>query len=278
MKQENDQNSNSNRKAVSTTTGSKTTSAQGEQSQKPKGTASPIQFPTISLPKGGGAIQGIGEKFQANPVTGTGSMSVPIAISPGRSGFAPQLALSYDSGSGNGAFGLGWDVGLPSISRKTQKGLPQYDGLPKYQDGTDQDSDVFLLSGAEDLVPVLKNGIWDSKTAGDFKILSYRPRIEGLFAKIEKWVRITDGDTHWRATTKDNLTSIYGPDTASRIADPEAPNKVFSWLLERTLDHKGNVLVYQYKKEDGVGVAKTIFEKNRHTYAQQYLKRVLYGN
>jgi len=29
-------------------------------------------LPAISLPKGGGAIRGIGEKFAANPVTGTG--------------------------------------------------------------------------------------------------------------------------------------------------------------------------------------------------------------
>ena len=30
--------------------------------------------PTISLPKGGGAIRGIGEKFAANPVTGTSTI------------------------------------------------------------------------------------------------------------------------------------------------------------------------------------------------------------
>src|SRR6266481_6119509 len=58
--------------------------------------------PAINLPKGGGAIRRIGEKFAANPVTGTGPMSVPIATSPGRSGFGPQLSLSYDSGAGNG--------------------------------------------------------------------------------------------------------------------------------------------------------------------------------
>jgi hypothetical protein len=103
--------------------------------------------PTISLPKGGGAIRGMGEKFAANPVTGTGSMSVPLATSPGRSGFSPQLSLSYDSGSGNGPFGLGWHLSLPSVTRKTDK------GLPKYQDA--DESDVFILSGAEDLVPVL---------------------------------------------------------------------------------------------------------------------------
>ena len=31
----------------------------------------------LSLPKGGGAIRGIGEKFSVNPVTGTGSLTVP---------------------------------------------------------------------------------------------------------------------------------------------------------------------------------------------------------
>src|SRR5207253_6767225 len=82
--------------------------------------------PSISLRKGGGAIRGIGEKFAANPVTGTGSMSVPIATSPGRSGFGPQLALSYDSGRGNSEFGFGWRLSLPALTRNTDRGPPQY--------------------------------------------------------------------------------------------------------------------------------------------------------
>ncbi len=96
--------------------------------------------PSISLPKGGGAIRGIGEKFAANPVIGTGSMIVPIVTSPGRSGFGPQLSLSYDSGAGNGPFGIGWNLSLPSISRKTDKGLPRYEDA--------EESDEFILSGA----------------------------------------------------------------------------------------------------------------------------------
>src|SRR5919205_1860021 len=98
-----------------------------------------VRAPSIQLPKGGGAIRGMGEKFAANPVTGTGSMSVPITTSPGRSGFGPQLSLSYDSGAGNGPFGFGWSLSLPSITRKTDK------GLPKYQD-TEESYDVFILS------------------------------------------------------------------------------------------------------------------------------------
>src|SRR5438309_2427811 len=82
--------------------------------------------PTLTLPRGGGAIRGIGEKFAANPVTGTGTMLVPVATSPGRSGFGPEISLSYDSGAGNGPFGFGWTLSLPSITRKTEKGLPRY--------------------------------------------------------------------------------------------------------------------------------------------------------
>ena len=41
-------------------------------------------------------------------------------------GLWPQLSLSYDSGAGNGPFGFGWSLSLPAITRKTDKGLPQY--------------------------------------------------------------------------------------------------------------------------------------------------------
>jgi hypothetical protein len=101
--------------------------------------------PAISLPKGGGAIKGIGETFQPNLFSGTGNHSIPIATSPGRNEFGPSLTLQYSSGNGNGVFGLGWELSIPRITRKTEKGLPRYD-----------DRDVFVISGAEDLVQVLK--------------------------------------------------------------------------------------------------------------------------
>jgi hypothetical protein len=47
----------------------------------------------ISLPQGGGALQGIGEKFSPDLHTDTGNFTVPIALSPGRNGFQPQLSL-----------------------------------------------------------------------------------------------------------------------------------------------------------------------------------------
>ena len=239
-------------------------------------------LPSLSFPKGGGAIRGIGEKFAANPVTGTGSLSVPIFTSPGRSGFGPQLSLSYDSGSGNGPFGFGWNLSLPSITRKTEK------GLPRYQDANE--SDVFILSGAEDLGPVLvyhkderkwKRGV--PRTYGIFAIQRYRPRIEGLFARIERWTNKKTGVIHWRSISKDNITTTYGKTANSRIADPADPKRrIFSWLISESYDDRGNAIFYEYKREDTANVdTSRVQEKNRSPLsrsANRYLKRICYGN
>src|SRR5882724_4517301 len=160
--------------------------------------AAPAQVapPQISLPKGGGAFRGIGEKFAANPVNGTGTQSVPIATSPGRSGFGPQLSLSYDSGSSNGPFGLGWNLALPTITRKTDKGLPRYQAAG--------DDDEFILSGAEDLVPVLRpDGTPLEQDRNGYRVRRYRPRTEGSFTRIERWTSLTTADVYWRTISRD---------------------------------------------------------------------------
>ncbi len=238
--------------------------------------------PAISLPKGGGAIRGMGEKFTANPVTGTGSLSVPIYTSPGRSGIGPQLSLSYDSGAGNGPFGWGWSLSILSVTRKTDK------GLPKYQDS--EESDVFILSGAEDLVPVLKevNGQWERDVVAgnigteDYDVHRYRPRIEGLFARIERWTRQSDGDTHWRSISRDNITTLYGKTEESRIVDPADPTRVFSWLICESYDDKGNAIHYEYKAENTQNIDLSLVQERNRTdttrAANRYLKRVKYGN
>jgi hypothetical protein len=127
----------------------------------PAAERSPFVAPHITLPKGGGALRGIGETFGTDLVTGTGRLQVPIRLSPGRAGAGPQLSLTYDSGTGNGPFGMGWRLDLPAITRRTDKGLPRYDEAPILRDT--RETDIFLLSGAEDLVPVLTedvNGVW----------------------------------------------------------------------------------------------------------------------
>ena len=43
------------------------------------------------------------------------------------------------------------------------------------------------------------NGSRSENRAAGYVVHRYRPRIEGLFARIERWTRISDGDAHWRS-------------------------------------------------------------------------------
>ncbi|HLA64305.1 MAG TPA: SpvB/TcaC N-terminal domain-containing protein, partial [Rhodothermales bacterium] len=104
----------------------------------------------ISLPSGGGAVQGMGETFAPDLFTGTGNLSVPLPLPPGRGALSPQLSLGYSTGHGRSIFGMGWALSVPGVSRSARK------GLPRYRDGAEDlaEHDTFVLSGAEDLVPV----------------------------------------------------------------------------------------------------------------------------
>ena len=206
----------------------------------------------ISLPQGGGALHGIGETFSPDLFTGTGNFTVPIALPPGRNGFQPTLNLVYSTGNGNGPFGLGWGLSVPGVSRKTSKGVPRYGDA----------EDVFILSGAEDLVPV----------SGEFPgEVQYRPRTEGLFAKIT--YHRDSNNSYWEVRSKDGLVSLYGTPGAAGsdpavVADPANRTKVFAWNLTRTLDPFGNKIEYEYERDTG--------EEGPHHWDQLYLKRIRY--
>jgi RHS repeat-associated protein len=228
------------------------------------GSAEERDQPSLSLPKAGGSVRGMGEKFSANPVTGTASVSIPVPLTAGRGALAPALSLGYDSGSGNGVFGLGWTLDAPSISRRTDKGLPRYrDSGP--------DADVYQFAGAEDLVPALEPAAdgsgWTpvTRTQDGFEIAAYRPRTEGAYSRIERWQDVASGDLHWLVTSRDNITAVFGRDPASRIVDSADSGRVFRWLLQESTDDRGSVVQYEYKAEDVSGAA-------------VYLKRIKYGN
>src|SRR5215470_5173293 len=209
--------------------------------------------PVIRLPKGGGALHGIGEKFSPDIFTGTGNFTVPIALPAGRNGFQPQLNLAYSTGNGNGVFGLGWGLSIPGISRKTSEGVPRYD----------DNKDTFILSGSEDLVPI----------GGTDADREYRPRTEGLFAKILH--SKSDATDHWEVHGQDGLKSYYGTpeqsgtDTAAIIKPSLAASpRIFAWKLTRTEDPFGNRIEYIYEADEG--------SHDAHHWKQPLLSEIRY--
>ncbi len=234
-----------------------------------------LEIPTISLPKGGGALKGIDEKFTVNTANGTSALEVPLPITPARNGFSPAMGLNYNSGSGNGIFGLGWSIDFSVITRKTDKGIPRY-----------TDEDVFMFSGADDLIPFMEEetpGNWTKKetVVGALTISRYRPRITSDHSKIEKIAHPVKG-IYWRVIDAANTVTIYGRTPESRIADPTDPQKIYSWLPEFSFDDKGNWIIYEYKAENFDAVPNNSNESNRLSGIQKltnrYLKRVRYFN
>jgi RHS repeat-associated protein len=263
----------------SNTTQHKTSFIYNAQSETAKTRSNLIQAPSVTLPKGGGAIKSIDEKFNVNAANGTAAFSVPLPFSPGRNGAAPSLSLHYNSGGGNSIFGLGWGCDLPSIQRKTEKKLPQYND--------EEESDTFIFAGAEDLVPELiedagGNLVKNTFTYNGLTITRYRPRIEGLFARIEK---IEDNNNvYWRVTSKENVVSVFGQTANARLSGSVTTKQgaIFKWCLEYSYDDKGNFTKYSYKKEDKNNIPALVHEKNRLNdtalFTNIYPKKILYGN
>jgi RHS repeat-associated protein len=233
-------------------------------------TATPVAAP--ELPRPGGLPSRSGESFRTSPVTGSAALSVPLPFSPGRGG-APDLAVGYDSSGRPGVFGYGWDLPVPRISRRTDR------GLPRYRD----ESDVFMLADSEDLVPADAAPVLRTVAGAEYEVRRFMPRIEGAFTRIERWTNTADAtDCKWRTITGDNATTWFGSDAASRIADPADPGRIFAWLAAFGHDDKGNAVAYEYAAEDGAGVdAGRACEAARSASdrtAGRYLKRVRYGN
>lgn len=233
----------------------------------------------ISLPKGGGAQKGIGEKFSPDLHTGTGNFTIPIALPPGRNGFQPQLSLVYSTGNGNGLFGLGWNLSVPGVTRKTSKGIPRYRDYDKEVGKRD----TFILSGAEDLVAV------DDEELDLSRATRYRPRTEGLFAKIIHHHAAQYGSNHWEVSSKDGLTSFYG----TPPPDPRPPgwsdssiirqlhiqqtnrDHIFAWKLTLTKDAFNNRIEYLYDERDQ---STAQARKDGHDWDQPHLKQIRYAD
>ena len=233
--------------------------------------SSKISVQEISLPKGGGAMRGIGDSFTPNFFSGTGSYSIPFPLTPAR-GLDPQVSLNYNSGAGNSEFGLGFSDSLPKISVVTNKKIPRYQG-----------EDNYTLDGVGELVKknstsTNPNPRKEKNNSETFTVTTYLPRIENSFSKIELWTSNVNGISSWEVISTTNVTSLYGRTENGRISNPDDPLQVFEWLIEESTDAKGNKIRYAYKSENNENVPQTIYEVNRSFTANRYIQVIKYGN
>ncbi|WP_240674663.1 SpvB/TcaC N-terminal domain-containing protein [Burkholderia stabilis] len=221
----------------------------------PNATATaPLQVITAAFPKGGGAQPGMGQTVGPAGMSGAVQLSIPLPLPPVR--LAPALALTYHSHQGNGPFGLGMALTLPSIARQTSQ------GTPSYEDGRD----VFLFED-EELVPDAA----PPTVLNDERLTRYHLRREARFDYLELHQPLTPVDrpapAWWRVLRADGRCEVFGRCAAARTAALDRPEQVLEWHLEETVSPHGEHVYYSYKRET--------VATSTHV---AYLKQVRFGN
>jgi RHS repeat-associated protein len=172
-----------------------------------------------SLPAGNGSLPGLGEAFSINLSTGTATYSYQIAVPEGVAKHTPKLVLEYAHGTGQGPWGLGWRLPLRSISAALDFGTPDQALTQRFLDG-----------GAE--IAQAADG-------------TFRALRESLFARYSR-----QGDG-WRVEERNGSVHLLGTAAEARIADPDHPDRVVEWLVERSTDSSGNEIRYRYLIDGG---------------------------
>jgi hypothetical protein len=149
--------------------------------------------------------------FHTDLFTGRFSYQVPVIVPPARQGAQPKIALSYNSGGGNGWCGVGWSLELGYIQRETKHGVPIRWGttLP-LQEYDDSKGFVFNLGGVSaTLVRVSSPGT----------VEEYRAEIDSAFLKF-----ILRRDLNrWEVYDKNGTYHQFGVSGASRMEKPGWP-------------------------------------------------------
>lgn len=155
---------------------------------------------------------------------GGASITIPIEVPAGVNGMQPNLALVYNSHSGYGLAGWGWDLaGISTIQRTGSTYF--HDSILKNVSFTN--SDNLLLDGERLLLESGQNLISGS---------TYKTEHESF-----NYIRISD-ETRNRilVTNKEGVTSYY--ESAGYILN----NCPAQWTIRKTEDVYGNYMTYSY--------------------------------
>ncbi len=173
---------------------------------------------STDLPAGGGGVRPPGDDFTPNLAMGGASYKIPLTLPGGPAGAAPKLDLSYNTGLGSGAFGVGWALSLPYIERKAKAPLrPASD-------------EAYTVSGGQTLIPV-----------GDGTFVPF------IGDSVQRFA--FDG-AQWTTQTTDLIRMRFGSTAAARIEGPVGgATQVQRWLVDQITFPNGMTVDVTYRAE-----------------------------
>ncbi len=198
---------------------------------------------TITLnPSEGGIVGRIAGQFSVSP-TGGSSYTIPIECPVGINNIQPSIALVYNSQSGSGIAGWGWNIsGLSSISRTPKTNYFDNISTSILWDNTSP----FSLDGQR----LIETGRWGTDS------VEYHTEIESysriVAYNIQNW-----GPSYFKVYTKEGLTMVYGDSqniTSHNLLYSNAyvdgltgTNAAkMAWNLVELSDNNGNYIQMEY--------------------------------
>lgn len=176
--------------------------------------------------------------------TGEAVYSLSLNVPPGRLGMEPHLALSYNSGSGEGPFGMGFGLsGLSSITRCASNMAQDHRIRGVRYDSEDN----FCLDGLR-LVPVPLTSIHTvfGAPTGEYRTFPDTFRRVQAFAPSGA----DKGPEFFIVETKSGRTLEYGHDDPNLAPNGRVMGKdglVRSWAITLEKDRHSNTIAYSYR-------------------------------
>ncbi|MGB2128671.1 MAG: FG-GAP-like repeat-containing protein, partial [Flavicella sp.] len=169
--------------------------------------------------------------FSVSP-SGAATYAIPFSTPPGIKNIRPNLGLVFNSQSGNGLAGWGWNIsGLSTLIRIPSTSF--HDGII---DPIDFDKyDRFALDGQR---LILKTGtygadasVYQTENYSNLKIIAHGEDTE------------ISGPSYFTVHYPDGSIAWYGKESAKGTLE---------WALQRKEDVHGNFITYEYLKNEGV--------------------------
>lgn len=170
---------------------------------------------------------------------GAAIYSIPITVPHGIGDMTPEIAVTYNSQSGNGLLGWGWNLtGLSAISRVGQ--TLYHDGN---QTSVDFANDRFVMDGKRLMV-----------CSGDYggNGAVYKTEIDEM-SKIVSYSDGYSGPARFIVNKKDGTIWEYGCTSDSRIEPQNRNDVVLIWLVNKISDRDGNSIIFNYMENQSEG-------------------------
>jgi RHS repeat-associated protein len=204
------------------------------------------------------AVGFVGGAFRVDE-SGNATYRIPLEVAQGRAGLAPQLALSYSSGSGDGIAGWGMALEGLSVIERCRFTVEAGDGVNQAI-GLVASSYSFCLDGQR-LLKVSGAGEGLQDTRYRTEIESYQDIVvDGTETVLRNGAgeRITQPKS-FTVYRKDGLIAHYGTGTGRRLAPlpsslgAVSASYVEDWWLSSIEDRNGNEILFDYDGDAAVG-------------------------